>query len=1089
MNKTIIFILLWTLFAFAGQDYNLNRFLFCMNENVTTLKIESNGKLVSTGHAQIDQAIQRHRIVSLEKWLPMADDRDVVDGIALQNIYIANLSEKKTFNALNRIMDDFRLIPEVHSTDMEPVHRLDLNYDFALPNDPYYNNQWYLPRIGADQAWSLWQENLPGDSTVLVGVVDTGVDYLHPDLAHALYINPGEDLNGDGLFTEDDINGVDDDNNGYVDDLRGWDFSNSDSEDNDIRPPNPGNGATLSHGTHVAGIIGATTNNAIGISGISYQSRIIATKHSLDTDLEDGYVRHGYDGIMYCAKMGAKIINCSWGGQGYSLYEKITIENVAKNYNAIVVCAAGNGGDDGIGDNNDLTHHYPSDFDSAYAVAALRSSDQKTGFSNYGEVIDICAPGSSIYSTIHVSAGSYTSWDGTSMASPVVAGALALLKAWFPEKSKNWLLSTLNNSADNIDEENPSYLGFLGAGRVNVYNAIAQKMLPNLSIEYSSFELQNDPDKTTFSPGDTVRLTLLLNNKQYWLDATDVQGIISSANPYIQFIDSLSDFGTILNGDQQYNDQDAFLFKIADDAPFQPISFELNLMANDSSAYPFSENFELSVNVTNHQEGFPISGQSISAPLAAARFDGENKIVAITDAKFITMFEKDGSIVPGFPVEVGATNAAPIIADMDGNGSKEIVVVTLKGQVKILNRDGSPMFIYETGESLYGDADAAVANMDDTADLEVVFGTVRKNIHVVKLDSTELAGFPKAGTQIINLGVALADVTDDGTPEIIFSTFDSKINIWTAAGDTIPGFPKKLATKITRAAVVSKIGQETALIFTTSDNRLLVYNPDGSLRSEYPTAASILTIPALADLTGDQQPEICFGSSDGQLHISTLDGDSLENFPVQLESPIAAEAVFADFNDDDQFELVVGTDGGQIYAINADGSFLEHFPTVLEEAVQAAPTIVDLDSDGDLEIVLSGLNNLYALETYGQKNSNLAWPTYMGNNKRNGLYTGIYTGISEPKQTQVPDRFYLGQNYPNPFNPLTKITYQLTTTAQVELTVFDMLGQKVQTLVNKRQEPGKYIVQFNGAGLASGIYFYKIKSGDFIHVRKMILMK
>jgi len=129
-----------------------------------------------------------------------------------------------------------------------------------------------------------------------------------------LYINPGEDIDGDVVYSELDDNGIDDDENGYIDDIRGWDFVGSaeDSpQDNDIRPPFAGNYEILSHGTHVGGIMAETSNNNIGITGLAMQSRIIATKHSYDTDFGNAYLYDAYEGILYCAKMGAKILKGS----------------------------------------------------------------------------------------------------------------------------------------------------------------------------------------------------------------------------------------------------------------------------------------------------------------------------------------------------------------------------------------------------------------------------------------------------------------------------------------------------------------------------------------------------------------------------------------------------------------------------------------------------------------------------------------------------------------------------------------------------------------------------------------------------------
>lgn len=1090
VNKIVLIILLWLATALGGGKFLQDRVLFCMQLGSQPLQINVNGKQLSTGLPALDRVVRQHGLVSMEKWMPMADDRDVVDDVALQNIYVARFEGPRSEKQLAQTLADLRQVAGVHSADLEAVQTFEEINDAFVPDDPYFNRQWYIQKIGADLAWGLWKDGLPGDSTVLVGVVDSGIDYLHPDLAEALYINPGEDINGDGLFTADDINGIDDDNNGYVDDLRGWDFSDDSNQDNDIRPPVAGNGGILSHGTHVAGIIGATANNGIGIAGVSYRSKIIATKHALDDDVEHSYVHNGYKGITYLAKMGAKIINCSWGGLGYSFYEKYTLENAVRNYGVAIICAAGNGGDDGIGDDNDLNHHYPSDFDSAYAVAAINSNDQKTGFSNYGDVINFSAPGAGIYSTIHVDAGSYVSWDGTSMASPVVAGAFALLKAWFPDKDRHWLAKTLSETADDIDAVNTSYAGQLGAGRVNIYNAIARKILPQLALSSSKISHSDSSNTGQVRPGDTLDVAVVLSNSPGWLDASQVAGKLSATSPYIEILDSTALFGDIPGGASAANDADILRFRVLPDAPYQTLDLVFEATANDTAEYNYSGAFGLSIDITNNQAGFPVAGQSISAPLAVGSFGNHhNKIAAITDGKYVTLFQKDGSIQPGFPVEVGTTNAAPILTDMDGDGNVEVVVVNIAGEVKIVQQDGTISFIYQTKESLFGDADAAVANMDDDAGLEIVFGSTRKNMHIIKLDSTELSGFPRPTSHIVNKGVALADITADGRPEIVFGTFDSKLHVWTAEGDTIPGFPVTLDARIDRAPVVSRVDDKLAIVAVTLKPNVLVFNGDGSLRATYPTANTVLTVPALANCVDDAQPEVYFGTADGLLHGMTLDGDSLAGFPIQMESSAQAEPAFADFNNDGLVELVVGTQTGRVFAFEPDGSVFEHFPVVLDEPTRCAPAIADLDVDGDLEIIISGLENLYVLETYGSRSLQVTWPTYMGNNQRTGFYQGAYTAISSPKTTKLPVVFELAQNWPNPFNPDTQIEYRLSQAARVKLAVYNTLGQRVSVLVDAPQAAGNYQVRFHAQNLASGVYFYRFTAGDFVQVRKMMLLR
>jgi len=323
MRKLLIFILLLLTSVYGSDKYNQNQLLFCLKKDVPNLKIRIDGNELITSNPKITHLFKEYSIIKIQKWLPGAGERDVVGDVKLTNIYEITLQNRKSLEELQQILKQLRIIDEVHSADLEAINKISSNGPTLTPSDIYFERQWYLNKIMADQAWALWGDKTPGDSTIIIGVVDTGIDYLHPDLQEALFINLGEDIDGDGKITEADENGVDDDGNEYVNDIMGWDFAGvkGNGEDNDVRPPDAGPTYDLSHGTHVAGIAAATANNGIGIAGVSFQSKVVATKHAPDDDLSDPGLISTYSGVLYCAQMGAQIINCSWGG-GYEFYGK-----------------------------------------------------------------------------------------------------------------------------------------------------------------------------------------------------------------------------------------------------------------------------------------------------------------------------------------------------------------------------------------------------------------------------------------------------------------------------------------------------------------------------------------------------------------------------------------------------------------------------------------------------------------------------------------------------------------------------------------------------------------------------------------------
>lgn len=348
-----------------------------------------------------------------------------------------NLEIKKHFSILSRLRgQDYLLLKvndleaETESTiahslmDVPEVEAVSLNYTrrlFRVPNDPLFVRQWGFYNTGqtalisrgisgADiNAREAWDINT-GSDDVVIAVIDTGFDYLHEDLKDNMWVNPGE-IPG---------NGIDDDGNNYVDDIYGYDFAADLSGNNDNDPM-----AFDDHGTHVAGIIAARGNNGIGVTGVCWNAKIMALKAFRPTEPDAFiYLSDEIEAFAYVVMMKTQYnvnivaINCSYGGTSVSTLERDAIEE-AGNAGIIVCAAAGNGGDDSVGDDNGVTPEYPASHNlpNLLSVAATDVNDELAGFSNYGgNSVDIAAPGAEIKSTVPMGQGdgsAYVEANGT----------------------------------------------------------------------------------------------------------------------------------------------------------------------------------------------------------------------------------------------------------------------------------------------------------------------------------------------------------------------------------------------------------------------------------------------------------------------------------------------------------------------------------------------------------------------------------------------------------------------------------------------------------------------------------------------------
>ncbi|MCK4461855.1 MAG: S8 family serine peptidase [candidate division Zixibacteria bacterium] len=462
---------------------------------------------VSFGLGSLDPILEQLSIAEATEIFPGSGPRQINSGLPDYTRFY-ELSFPET-TPVGEVIDALLQNPNIRTA--EPVWALPLA---ITPDDPQFSSQWHMTSMNVNVR-AAWDHETGSDS-IIVADVDSGVNYNHEDLRGNIWVNPGEDMDGDGeVYDIDDLNGIDDDGNGVIDDLIGYDFltgigSPASYEDGGTPDTDPQD--RNGHGTHVGGIMAEITNNGVNGSGMAggwyggnraYRGvRIMCLRVGATGSDGLGYVNSNNCGtaMQYAARNGAKIINCSWGSQATATM--LAAIELCDSAGMTVTHAAGN---DGI-NQPDYLDYDPDGFE-VLSVASVEGNDCKTSWSNYGYWVDICAYGSAILSTYSTSTAAPTMaiLGGTSMSAPMVAGLAALIRSAMPSLTKYQVDSIIINTAHDIYDEacNSSYIGKLGSGRIDAEAALAGLASARFTADVTEGDAPltvNFTDQSPYSP-------------------------------------------------------------------------------------------------------------------------------------------------------------------------------------------------------------------------------------------------------------------------------------------------------------------------------------------------------------------------------------------------------------------------------------------------------------------------------------------------------------------------------------------------------------------------------------------------------------
>jgi len=914
----------------------------------------------------------------------------------------------RTEGDVNAICAALRNDPEVQLAQPNYIYR-----PCRVPNDPDFPDQYAHQLIQMPDAWDI----STGSHDVVVGILGTGIDIDHPDLKDNIWANPGEIPD----------NGLDDDENGYIDDVHGWNFE---SDDNQVTPEEDFYGIG-GHETMVAGVIAAVGNNDEGVCGINWQCSLMPLRVSLYiTTIEVA------EGLDYAAANGADVLNMSFGADDFGPEGDPIVKEAIDNAFAqgvLLFASAGNS------DTN--APLYPAAYYNVMAVSSTDGEDIKTGHSSFGSWVDIAAPGTDIVTTDLD--GQYIATAGTSFSSPYVAAVGALVLSHRPDLSHVELRAILENTTDPVyyGDVDPVQ-GYIGTGRVNAYTALQQA-----DVAFPLAEIAEPrPAQTLEADVNAVDLALFVHGQTYTLEyavfggndwtAIDDSGAVADANGLIHV---------------SWPNPGAGVYELRLQAMTDGLTHTDRKMfaigkAPNQAHWPKPETAEEITDLLYLPEDIFIG---VGSPICMdVDGDGRNEIIQISlslddwyYAGKVNIWNEDGTSLPGWPQSMELwLDASCAVGDIDGDGDYEVIAIS--------NYDA---MIYawhvESGQLLDGDwplmlggwygsivGHPVLADLDSDGDSEVIVALDTESgdtdgLYAIHGDGTSLwqRRYTAEGA------LSAADFDGDGNVEIALCGYGPGVsNMYTYILSNDGQLIKKWRDGSPKGTAITDLDAdgELELIFCTEDSVKAVHIDGGTLWSTkvygpFGTTGAV----SVGDVDGDGMSEVYINSyieADGfafnRIYAFDHAGHPLTDagFPKTIMGgPGNSTPLISDIDGDGQKELLAGLAYAPIMAWEPDGSTSQGFPMLdLTTMADCAPALADLDQDGDLEIMVAGIDYRFqVIDLPGAVDaSSLDWPM-LRHDAQNSAWASpspTLEPISVPEQIEPGQRLQLELIASNP---------------------------------------------------------------------------